>query len=127
MEIVKVAVIGIAGVVLAVQLKEQKSSVALYLSLAVVLFISFYCLSRLDTVLELFYKVQDLMPIPSVYLSALLKMLGITYVADFAAGICKDAGHAAIAHQINIFGKLSIFAISMPVLLALLDTVEELL
>ena len=124
MEIVKVAVIGIAGVVLAVQLKEQKSSVALYLSLAVVLFISFYCL---DTVLELFYKVQDLMPIPSVYLSALLKMLGITYVADFAAGICKDAGHAAIAHQITIFGKLSIFAISMPVLLALLDTVEELL
>ena len=127
MEIVKVAVIGIAGVVLAVQLKEQKSSVALYLSLAVVLFISFYCLSRLDTVLELFYKVQDLMPIPSVYLSALLKMLGITYVADFAAGICKDAGHAAIAHQITIFGKLSIFAISMPVLLALLDSVEELL
>ncbi len=59
-----------------------------------------------------------------VYLATLLKMTGITYLAEFSSGICKDAGYGAIGSQIEIFGKLSILAVSMPIVLALLETMQ---
>lgn len=65
--------------------------------------------------------------ISPVYLSALLKMAGITYIAEFASGICKDAGYGSLGTQIEIFAKLSILAVSMPILLALLETVKQFL
>ena len=38
--------------------------------------------------------------------------------------ICKDAGYGTLAGQIRIFSKLSILAVSMPVLIALLETMH---
>ncbi len=60
----------------------------------------------------------------TAYVGTLLKMLGITYIADFSSNICKDAGYQAIAGQIEVFGKLAVLVLSMPILLALLDTIE---
>ena len=54
-------------------------------------------------------------------------MIGITYVAEFASGICKDSGYGSLGNQIEIFGKLSILGISMPILLALFGTLETFL
>ena len=57
-------------------------------------------------------------------MTTLMKMVGITYVAEFTSGICKDAGFGALGGQIEIFVKLSILAISTPILLALLETLQ---
>ena len=54
-------------------------------------------------------------------------MIGITYIGQFASGICKDAGYQATGAQIELFCKLSIMVLSMPVLLALLETIQEFL
>ena len=54
-------------------------------------------------------------------------MIGITYIAEFASGICKDTGYQTIAVQIEIFSKLTILAMGVPVLLALLETIQEFL
>ena len=62
-----------------------------------------------------------------MYLVTLLKMTGVTYAAEFASGICKDAGYGALGKQIEIFGKLTILVMSLPVLLALLQTIQEFL
>ena len=63
----------------------------------------------------------------TAYIGTLIKMLGITYGAEFSAGICKDAGYQTIALQIEIFGKLAVLVLSMPVLMALLNTIKEFL
>ncbi len=127
MTIIKIAVIGIVGAILAAQLKEFKSGHSVLMALAVGLIISAWTVSRLDTVLDMVDRVQSLVSVNSAYILTLLKMLGITYISDFGAGLCKDAGHSVIAHQIEIFGKVSILAVSMPVLTALIETIERLL
>ena len=48
-------------------------------------------------------------------------------MAEFAAGMCRDAGYGSLGSQIEIFGKLSILALSMPILLALFGTLEQFL
>ncbi len=57
----------------------------------------------------------------------LLKIIGITYISEFAADICRDAGCSAVAGQIGVFAKLSILAVSMPIVSALLQTVQNFL
>ena len=68
-----------------------------------------------------------MIPVENTYLNILLKMVGITYIGQFSAGLCKDAGYSSIANQIEVFGKLSVMAVSMPVVVALLETIHEFL
>lgn len=76
---------------------------------------------------ETIRQVQSYIRLNRMYLEVLLKMIGITYIAEFSSGICKDAGYGSLGSQIEIFGKLSVLAVSMPILLALLDTVQQFL
>ena len=63
----------------------------------------------------------------AVCIQVLLKIIGITYISEFAADICRDAGCSAVAGQIGVFAKLSILAVSMPIVSALLQTVQNFL
>lgn len=124
MSIVQVAVMGIVAVALAVQVKPLKSEYSVYLILAAGLVIAFLGMSRLEIILDTAKKIGSYIRVKNIYLGTLLKMVGITYIAEFAAGICKDAGFSALGTQIEMFGKLSILAVSAPVLLALLETLQ---
>lgn len=124
MTVVSIAVVGIIAVLLAVSLKGIKGEYGILIVLAASFLIFFYGLGKLNTILDTMKEIQSYIKINSVYLSTLVKMIGITYIADFSAGICKDAGYGAVGTQIEIFGKLSVLAISMPILLALIKTLQ---
>lgn len=124
MTIVQAAVMGISAVVLAVQIKPLKGEYSVYLILTAALVIGFLGISRLDIILETAREIGSYIQVQNIYLGTLLKMVGITYIAEFAAGICKDAGFFSLGTQIQMFGKLSILAVSAPVLLALLETLK---
>lgn len=127
MTIIQIALIGVFGTLLALQFRSGKSEYGIYLSIAVSLII-FFCMSgRLSVIVDTINTISGYIKIDSTYINAMLKMLGVTYLAEFASGICKDAGYQTIAGQIEIFAKLSILALSMPVLTALLQTIQEFL
>ena len=124
MTIITISGAGVAAVLLALQLKGMKGEYASYLAAAAGFFIFFYGLSKLESILQTVRQLQTYIKINPVYLTTLMKMVGITYVAEFASGICKDAGFGALGGQIEIFGKLSILAISVPILLALMEPIQ---
>lgn len=123
MNMIKIACLGLSGVMLGLFLKQIKSPYAEMISLATRLLIIFYTLSRLSAVFELVNTIGGYFAEQKDYFKILLKIIGITYIADFSSNICKDAGYSAIAGQIEIFGKISILAISSPIILALLETI----
>ena len=107
-------------------LRQQKSEYALYISLAGAVLILVFLAGRLAAVMETIQKIEAYIRIDSAMVKILVKMIGITYVAEFATGICRDAGFGALGNQIEMFARLSLMAVSVPVLLALLETVEGL-
>jgi len=124
MDIMTIAGLGIITVVLAIQLKSIKPEYGIYLSVAGVLLIFFYSIGKLTGILEFLDKIRSYIQVNEMYVSILLKIIGITYIAEFAGNVCKDAGYSAIGNQIEIFGKLMVLAVSMPILLALLETLD---
>ena len=127
MNSIQIALLGVVGTLLALQFKSGKSEYGIYVSLAVSLFLFLCMLSRLEIFVQTVKKIADYIKLDAGQMSILLKMAGVTYVAEFASGICKDAGYQNIAVQIEIFTKLTILAIGMPVLLALLELIGEFL
>ena len=120
----QIGIIGVAGTLLAIQFKSGKEEYGIYISIALSIVVFIGILGHLEILIDTMRRIGSYINIDSVYISTLLKMLGITYVSEFSSSICKDAGYQTIAGQIEIFGKLSVFVLSMPVLLALLDTVK---
>ena len=124
MEIAKVALIGIIGVLLAIQFKSQKTEYSLYIGFAVSLIIFAYAVQMLQVVLQQMESLQLFLGGSGTYLGTLLKVVGITYLCEFSAGVCKDAGYSAIAGQIEVFGKLTVMFAGMPILFAGMEYIQ---
>lgn len=127
MNIIQVGILGIIGAILAVQLKQEKTDVAIYIGIGVSVIIFFGITGTLEVLIKTISEIKQFIAVDVTYIGTLLKMLGITYLAEFSSGICKDAGHNTIATQIEMFAKLSILVLSLPILFALLKTVREFL
>ena len=127
MDVIQVAALAVAGVLLAVQFKSGKAEYGIYLGAALSILIFFQILGKLNVILEVIKTIGEFLPLNKIFAGTLLKMLGITYVAEFSASIWQDAGYQTIARQIEILGKLTILVMSMPILLALLQTIREFL
>lgn len=121
---IKISLIGIVAVLLATHFKNTKQEYGTYIGIATCILIFYFGSSKLELIIEAIHKIQSYLSIDSKYINTLIKIVGITYIAEISSNLCKDAGHAAIASQIELVGKLTILTISMPILLALLDTVN---
>ena len=126
MDILRIAALGTAGVLLGITVKGAKPEFALLVTVGAGLCILAGTVGKMQYLLGMLAQMKSYLPVDSSYLNTLLKMLGITYVGQFSAGICKDAG-SSIAGQIELFARLAVLAVSMPVLLALLETVHDFL
>lgn len=127
MTIQKAAAIGICAALIALQFRGGKTEYGIYVSIVAGILLGVGILGKLGTVLDTVKEIGFFLQIEGSYLSVLLKMLGITYVAEFASNICKDSGYQTIASQIQLFGKITVLALGMPVLLTLLRTIEAFL
>ena len=127
MNVVQVGIVGVLGALLAVQFKSGKTEYGIYMSVAAGIFLFVCIIDRLGIFISTVEPISSYINMDAGYLATMLKMIGITYIAEFSSGICRDAGYQTIASQIEIFSKLTILALGMPVLLALLETIQEFL
>ena len=124
MEIMKLALVGIVGILLAVPLKNYKAEYGIYIGIAVCLVILGYGMQYFAGILSSIEQLRKYLNNNYSYITVLLKAVGATYACEFCAGICKDAGYAGIAGQVEMIGKLYILLIGMPVLMALLESIQ---
>lgn len=127
MTMIQAGIIGVVGAVLAIQLKAGKSEYGIYICVATGVILFAMIINRLAVFINTLEQITSYIDLDSGYLSTMFKMIGITYIAEFSSGICKDAGYQTLAGQIEIFGKLTILILGLPVLLALLQTIQEFL
>ncbi len=126
-ELMKVAFLGIAGVLLAVLFKSHKPEYAVYIGLGLSILIFSYAIRQVEAVIGQLDRIKGYLGGAESYLSILLKVIGITYICEFSAGICKDAGYQSVAGQIEVLGKLSVMFAGLPVLFAVIEQIQSFL
>lgn len=121
---IKIAVIGVGAAILAAWMKTIKSEYAMWILIAASLFTGASVILKLEIIVDELQFLQQYFSGYETYVKLLLKVIGITYLAEFSSDLCKDAGANAMASQIEMFGKLSILVLSMPVITSLLETID---
>ena len=124
MSVFKIVLMGLAAVLLAMQVKQTKPEYGIYISIAVGVFVMAYAASQLTIITEGLQKIAAFISVDMQYLTILFKVIGIAYLCEFASNICKDCGYQSVAGHVELAGKLTILVMSMPIIMSLLDTVQ---
>lgn len=121
------AVMAVLSALMAVYFKSIKSEYGLFISLGICALSMIFALSKLKYFIDIMETIRTYIGLDKVYIEIILKIIGISYVAEFASDVCKDCGYSSMANQIQVVGKLSVLCISMPVIMTLLQTINGIL
>lgn len=112
---------------MAMPIKRERPEYGVLISLAGTIIIAGCSMGWVIQVVDFIQGILGATNMDNSYFVLILKMLGITYCADFSSNMCRDAGHSALAGQIEIFAKLSIIALSIPGLEYFVSVMESFL
>lgn len=123
MEVFQIVGIGLIAAILAVLIKEHRPEIAIQVSVVTGLIIIMLVIFKLASVLEQLQGLARRINVDIVYISTIFKIVGIAYIAEFGAQVCRDAGETSIASKIELAGKVIIMVLAVPILMALLDLI----
>lgn len=122
------AALALAATIIAVFLKESRlKTAALLVMLAAGALIFLRLLPTLELLFASFAALADQAGVGEGYLGLLLKIIGLAYLSEFCAQLCRDAGEGAAALKIEFAAKLAILLLALPVIAAIIRSVLELL
>lgn len=112
---------------LALIVKEQKPNFAFLLIVFVGCTIFLFLVDQISSIINMLEKLAVNAKVNMVYVETILKIIGIAYIAEFAAQITKDAGQGALASKIELAGKIIILAMAIPILTVMIETIIKLI
>ncbi|CVK19635.1 MULTISPECIES: stage III sporulation protein AD [Sporomusa] len=127
MEIIQIIGLGFIVTLLILVIKQQRPELAVQLGLTLSAIIFLMVLSKLNVVLDLFRDLAEKANISQMYLNTILKIIGIAYVTEFGAQVCRDAGEGAVAGKIEFAGKILVMVMAVPIIALVLDTIVRLI
>ena len=119
--------IALIGAILAVVLKYKKPPMAMLLGIAVGVTIFLLVIGKVGAIIDILRQLSERADISSFYLSTLLKIIGIAYIADFIAQICRDAEQGAIAVKVELAAKVMVLMLALPIVVAVLQALLRLI
>jgi stage III sporulation protein AD len=126
-EIVQVVGLAIVSVVLLLVIRQQRPEIAVLLALVVGLAVFFLVAQRLVAILDFLRDLAARARVDSLYLNTILKIVGIAYIAEIGAQVCRDAEDTTIASKVELAGKVLILVLAMPIVMAILETILKIL
>ena len=126
MEIWQIVGLALVVTVIGVVLKEMRKEIALQLTILTGTIIFTLILDKVKIVIDLLQNLADQANISSYYLIIVLKIVGVAYLAEFGADICRDAGEKALATKIEIAAKVGVLVLAIPIIVAILESIMRL-
>lgn len=127
MDILKIIGIGLIALIMSIIIKQHRPEFAIYISLIAGALILTLVFGKISGIITLLTNLANRSSINQDFLFLLIKITGIAFLTEFAVSICKDSGESAIATKIDIGGKVTIIAISIPIISSLLETIIKVL
>lgn len=127
MGIFQMAAFALLAASLVLLVRVYRPDMALQVSIVAGLLLLLYMFTQIGGVLSGLTSFAEAYNIDTGYIGVLLKIIGIAYVSQFAAEICRDAGESSLASKVELGGRVMILAAALPAAISLLDMVAALL
>lgn len=120
MDVFRIGIIGLTGAVLALSLREERTT-GFLVSLATGIVLLFVIIPGIREIFASFYELESSIGINSRYIEVMLKALGIAYVSMFSSQLCRDFSQNSIADKIELGGKIIILINTMSIIKELIE------
>ncbi len=127
MEIWQIVGLALVVTVIGVVLRQIRPEISIQLTILAALMIFLLILGKVKVIIELLQNLADQANISSYYLLIVLKIVGIAYLAEFGAQICRDAGEGALATKVEMAAKVSVLVLAIPIIAAILESLVRLM
>lgn len=127
MEIIKIVSFALVALMIFMLLGERKKELAVLITIIAGAIIFLALIDKLSEIINFIYTIADKANIDMVYIGIVLKILAIAYLSSFCSEICKDAGATSIASKVEFAGKILILALAIPILMAVLNSILQIL
>lgn len=129
MDILKIVSVGVIGTFLSLTVRSYKAELGVLTALTTAFLLIFYTVPALSDVVSGIKSLSENAKVDSLYIKAVIKIIGIAYITQFSAELAKDANETLLSKKLELVGKISIIALMMPIisslLTAILDTLAE--
>jgi stage III sporulation protein AD len=127
MEFLQIVGLGLIATFISMVLRDQKPSFAFLIAMITGIIIFLFVIDHVIKVIYVLQKIVFQAEIDMLYLETVLKIIGISYITEFAAQISRDAGEGSIASRIELAGKVLIMIMAIPIIQAIVETVINLI
>ena len=127
MEVGRLCLLGILCALASLLLRRLREEYATVLRIATAVLLGSALVPAAATVFHYARGLTDLLPSSGLYVRTLLKALGVAFLAQMCAGVCRDCGEAGIASWVEWIGKMQILLLSLPLMSEILGVVERVL
>ena len=111
----------------ALYLKQVRADIAICITLAGTLILIGGIVPKINLLVSDIRNFSLTEGIPGEYTVSILKIIGITYLCEFAADICTDAGEKTLSKHIETIGKVTVAFITLPIVEDVFSLILELL
>ncbi|MGL5313503.1 MAG: stage III sporulation protein AD [Peptostreptococcaceae bacterium] len=115
--------IAILSTTICLVIKKERPEIAMFIAILTGIAILLSVIFKLNFIVE---SIQDLAMkanIPTMYISLIIKLIGIAYLMEFAIQLCKDCGEGNIASKLEFGGKIIVMTMSFPILLSIVEMI----
>lgn len=127
MSIVKIVGIAMLGLICSAVLKEVKPSLAGIAATVTGVIIIVSLIDEFTGILDEYMRLAELANLDNAIIKTVIKIIGIGYIAEFAANVCEDFGSPSIAKKILFGGKICIMALALPIISGVIASVSSIL
>lgn len=123
MNIVQIVMAAIVITVLAILVKKIGKEIGTMVSILGGVLLFMMVLPHLMQVMGVLTGLADSLDAGLEHIGIILRVIGVAYIAEFGAQVCKDAGEGTIAAKIELAGKVIVMAMSVPIVTSFLNVV----
>lgn len=125
MGILTAAAICFLVIIFGTLMKNLKAEYAIILGIVAGVILIIGSLSRLNILIGYIRDLSADIEIGQSYIETAIKIVATAYLCDFMTDLCKDSGYGALGNQVQVFGKLIILVMGLPILVTLLETIHK--
>ncbi|QNO16147.1 stage III sporulation protein AD [Alkalicella caledoniensis] len=122
MDIIQIVAFGLISTVIIILIKQQKPEIAMQITLAAGAMIFLALAGSIYTVMKTFEELAYKADLNMIFLGTMLRIIGIAYVTEFGAQVCRDAGEGTIANKVEFAGKIMMILLAVPIISTILNT-----
>jgi len=127
MDIARLVGLALVTTVLLLFLRQEKPQMAVLLSICFGVVVFFMIVGKLSSVIQVVNQLSRKAEVNFFFLSTVLKILGVAYLAEFTSAVCRDAGEQAVAQKVEFAAKVIIAVLALPILMAILESLMEIM